>query len=77
MKYMKLPSIVRENTICKRTPTRSYCGWVFSYPVRDNVINEIFPLRFCLTVVLLMAFPQVEQKTKRHQPHFVLRKMKL
>ena len=47
------------------------------YPVRDNVINEILPLRFCLTAVLLMAFPQVEQKTEGHQPHLILREVQL
>ena len=49
----------------------------FSYTVRDDVINEIFPLRFRLTIVLLMAFPQVKQKTERHQPHLVLREVQL
>ena len=30
-----------------------------------------------LPVILLMAFPQIQQQTKRHQPHFILRQMKV
>lgn len=30
-------------------------------PVRDNVVNEMFPLGLCQTVVLLVAFEQVQQ----------------
>ena len=48
-----------------------------SYPVRDDVINEVFPFRFCLTVVLLVAFPQVKQKTEGHHPHLILCEVQL
>ena len=45
--------------------------------VRDNVINEHLPLRFGDPVELFMAFPQVQQQTKRHQPNLIHRKMQL
>ena len=30
-----------------------------------------------LPVILLVALPQIQQQTKRHQPHFILRQMKV
>lgn len=30
-----------------------------------------------LAVILLVALPQIQQQTKRHQPHFILRQMKV
>mgnify|MGYP007087572362 CR=1 FL=1 len=33
--------------------------------------------RSCLPVILLVALPQVEQQTERHQPHFILAEMKV
>lgn len=30
-----------------------------------------------LPVILLMALPQIQQQTERHQPHFILRQMKV
>lgn len=49
----------------------------FSYSLRDNVIYESLPLGDCLPVILLVAFPQVEEQTKRHRPKLLLRKVKL
>ncbi len=37
----------------------------------------MLPLGLCQTVVLLMAFPQIEEKAERHQPELVLRKVQL
>lgn len=30
-----------------------------------------------LPVILLVALPQIQQQTKRHQPHLILRQMKV
>ena len=46
-------------------------------PVRDNIVNEMFPLGLCQPVVLLMAFEQVQQQAKRHRPDLILRQVKL
>ena len=45
--------------------------------VWDNIVDEMLPLRCRLTVVLLMAFPQVEEQSKRHRPDLILRQVKL
>ena len=37
----------------------------------------MLPRRGCLTVILLVAFPQVEQQTEGHQPHLILRQMEM
>ena len=33
--------------------------------------------RNSLSVILLMALPQIQQQTKRHQPHLILAEMKV
>ena len=33
--------------------------------------------RDSLPVILLVALPQIQQQTKRHQPHLILRQMKV
>ena len=33
--------------------------------------------RGSLPVILLVAFPQIQQQTKRHQPHFILAEMQV
>ena len=37
----------------------------------------MLPCRGGLSVILLVAFPQIQQQTKRHQPHLILRQMKV
>ena len=37
----------------------------------------MFTLRFAYPVELLMAFPQIEKQTERHQPDFIHSQMKL
>lgn len=49
----------------------------FLYSVRDDVLDIILPFGFCLSVILLVAFPQVEEQTKRHRPKLLLRQVKL
>ncbi len=48
-----------------------------SDPVWDNVVDVMLSCRGGLPVILLMAFPQIQQQTKRHQPHLILRQMKV
>ncbi len=44
-----------------------------SYSGRDDIIDIILTLRFCLTVILFVAFPQVKQQAERREPHLVHR----
>lgn len=43
-----------------------------SDPVWDNIVDIVLSCRGGLPVILLMAFPQIQQQTKRHQPHLIL-----
>ena len=49
----------------------------FSNPLRDNIVNVVFVSGNSPPVILLMAFPQIQQQTKRHQPHLILAEMKV
>ncbi|MBQ4370067.1 MAG: hypothetical protein II784_03600 [Oscillospiraceae bacterium] len=44
---------------------------------RDYFVYEQLSLRLCLSYVLLMALPQIEQQSERHRPDLILGKMKL
>ena len=48
-----------------------------SNPVWDNIVDIVLSRWGGLPVILLMAFPQIQQQTKRHQPHLILRQMKV
>ena len=37
----------------------------------------MFPGRNSLSIILFMALPQIQQKSKRHQPHLILAKMQV
>ena len=37
----------------------------------------MFSCRCSLPVILLVAFPQIQQKSKRHQPHLILAEMQV
>ena len=71
-------SIIHEcaddsNTICDY-----FCKFSLnSDAVRDNIVNVVFVSRNSLPVILLVAFPQIQQKSKRHQPHLILRQMEV
>ena len=48
-----------------------------SEPIWDNVVDVMLSCRGGLPVILLVAFPQIQQQPKRHQPHFILAEMKV
>lgn len=50
---------------------------IYSNPIRNNIINASNSFWLCNAVVLSMTFPQVEQKSERHQPHLILRKVQM
>ena len=50
---------------------------LFLYPVRDDIVNKVLTLGLCLTVPLLVALPQIQEQTKRHQPHLIHGKMQV
>ena len=76
-KCMKWQDSAPKSTNYDRRPIRNEAGWVFSYSVRDNVINEVFLLGFCDAVVLLVAFPKIHEQTKRHHPKLLLRQVEM
>jgi len=45
------------------------------YAVRNDFVDKMLPHGLCLPGVLPVAFPQIEEQTKGHQPHLILRKM--
>lgn len=71
-------SIIHEcagdsNTICDY-----FCKFSLnSDPIRDNIVDVMLMRRDSLPVILLVALPQIQQQTKRHQPHLILRQMKV
>ena len=48
-----------------------------SEPIRDNIIDVMLSRWGGLPVILLMALPQIQQQTKRHQPHLILAEMQV
>ena len=48
-----------------------------SEPIRDNIVDVMLSRWGGLPVILFVALPQIQQKSKRHQPHFILRQMKV
>ena len=71
-------SIIHEcaddsNTICDY-----FCKFSLnSDAVWDNIVDVMLSCWGGLPVILLMALPQIQQQTKRHQPHLILRQMKM
>lgn len=47
------------------------------YAEWNHIIDCEILLRFGYAAVLLVAFPKIHKKSKRHQPKLLLRKMKL
>ena len=45
--------------------------WLF------RIVDVVFVSRNSLPVILLMALPQIQQKSKRHQPHLILAEMQV
>ena len=48
-----------------------------SDPIRDNIVDVMLSCRGGLPVILFVALPQIQQQTKRHQPHLILAEMKM
>ena len=46
-------------------------------PIRDDIVNKVLTLGLCLAVPLLVALPQIQEQTKRHQPHLIHGKMQV
>ena len=47
------------------------------YAKRNNIINRQISFWLCNAVVLSMTLPQIKQKSERHQPHLILRKIQM
>ena len=41
------------------------------YVIRDDIINEMLSSRLGDAIVLLMALPEIQKQTERHQPHLI------
>ena len=48
-----------------------------SNAVRYNIVDVVFVSRNSLPVILFVALPQIQQKSKRHQPHLILAEMQV
>ena len=71
-------SIIHECADDSNTIRDYFCKFSLnSNAVRDNIVNVVFVSRNSLSVILLMALPQIQQQSKRHQPHLILRQMKV
>ena len=71
-------SIIHECADDSNTIYDYFCKFSLnSDPVRDNIVNVVFSCRGGLPVILLVTRPQIQQKAKRHQPHLILRQMKV
>nr|DAG40030.1 MAG TPA: hypothetical protein [Caudoviricetes sp.] len=71
-------SIIHECADNGNTIRDYFCKFSLnSNAVRDNIVNVVFVSRNSLPVILLVALPQIQQKSKRHQPHLILAEMKM
>lgn len=71
-------SIIHECADDSNTIRDYFCKFSLnSNAVRDNIVNVVFVSRNSLPVILLVALPQIQQKSKRHQPHLILAEMKM
>ena len=67
-------SIIHDCADNSNTNLDYFCKFSFNLnPVRDNIVNVVLPRRSCLTVILFVALPQIQQQTEGHQPHLILR----
>lgn len=76
MKYTKLPSAVRKNTIYDKFPSE-FADGNLSYSIRNNVVNKLFQLWLRNADILLVAFPKIQKQANGRQPHLILRQMKV
>ena len=71
-------SIIHECADDSNTIFDYFCKFSLnSDPVRDNIVDIMLSCRGSLPVILLVALPQIQQQTKRHQPHLILAEMKV
>ena len=72
-----LSSIIHECIGNSNASCKSIMALAKSDSVRDNIVNIVLMRRGGLPVILLVAFPQVEQQAERHQPHLILAEMQV
>lgn len=71
-------SIIHECADDSNTTFDYFCKFSLnSDPVRDNIVDVMLSCRGGLPVILLVALPQIQQQTERHQPHLILAEMKV
>ena len=71
-------SIIRECADDSNTIFDYFCKFSLnSDAVRDNIVDIVLSHWGGLPVILLVTLPQIQKQTKRHQPHLILRQMKV